>query len=624
MYFKLFYYKIMKFIKNKIYLLILILLTLYFFSLIFPDFIPFKNFLYSQETEEQVIKKVDLLLAQNNKSSAISLLLNSINKFPESTSIPYKLAEIFYNEKVYPLALKYYLTSYKRGKNDPIIYFYIGDCYAYLNKNKSALFWFYKSLKLNSAQPYTIYSIAWILLKNKEYKEAERLLKNAIKRFPNSGYLYGALAVLYANINKIELSRLYYEKAYSISGFQNSSVLLYNRGILEYSFGYYDNAYEYFKKAYDIGDLSEVPLAIGELEYLKGNFDVSLQYYKQSLKNLRSPLILYDLLYLWIYKGNYLKASEYFKKINNFQNNYWIYLYNLHINEYNYQFYTMKKDFYEIKLNYNKKQFYNKFSFNYYIDIIKDYFLKNTFKILAKIYSFSSIKKLSLYNKIEYYKTLKNIFKGISPLYKFYLNKQLYYSKEVSQNLLPQLYLEFIQYYSNKKDLKMFKYYENLFLNSYNKPFDNLNYFIYIEAKTSLYKKIDKNLYLQNLLKLLKISPLYFQFTDFYIPVKVIFKNFTDKKIKKNIVSYIKRKGFKIANSNNNQDYLFLLNIDYSSPYIIFNFTINPFYSSNKDIYTTTFGTTIDKINKDELNFFESLFENKWFFQNYNEMNFHF
>lgn len=602
-------------------------LFIYFLVLfIFNNLAVQQNLLFSQNTENDTLKKVELLLSQNNKSTAISILLNSIKKFPESTAIPYKLAEIFYDEKVYPLALKYYLLSFKRGRSDPVLFFYIGDCYAFTNNNKKAIKWFFKSLKLNPAQPYTIYSIAWILLKNKEYKNAEILLTDAINKFPNSGYLYGAMAVLYANMNKIKLSRLYYEKACSISGYTNSAVLFYNRGILEYSFGYYQNAYKYFKKAYEIGDLSEVPLALGELEYLKGNFNAAIEFYKQSLKKIRSPFILFDLFYLWIYKGNYQKVYDYFKKIINFQNNYWLYLYNLHKNEYYYQYFTMKKDFYEIKFNYDRKRFHPNFSIKYYLNIVNDYFLKNIFKIFSKIYSFTSIKKLSIYNKIEYYKTLKNIFKGISPLYKFYLDKQFHFSKQISKMLLPELYIEYIQYYSHKKKINKFKYYEDLFLNSFNDSFNNLNYFLYIEAKTNLYKNIDKKLYLSNLLKLLQLSPQYFIFTNFYIPVIVNFNNFDKKnnKIKKIMYSYLSKKGFKILKLAKNEDYLFIFDINLSSPYIIISFKINPSFIKNKELYSISFYTTFEKIKNDELNLFDKLFENKWFYENYNNSLFHF
>lgn len=592
----------------------LILLFLFFIS----NFIIFQNYFILANNEDSleendefinydevaIVEKAKYLVDAGNISEGLKLLLEGLKKYKKSKVIPKKLGEIFYNQQLYPLALKYFLLANKKGDNSFYLLSMIADTYAYLNEDNKALKWFEKSFSQYLYQPYNFYSYIWILLKLELYEIAKQKIDQFYDFFSGFSYLDSALAVLYANLGEYEKSKYYYKKVLNFPGSYQGTIY-YNWGILEYTFFNYNEAYSLFMKSYTNSDMPEAFLALGEIYLSALNFDLANSLFIAGLEKLQAPLILYNLFELNKLRGYHEKAIEYGDKIINYNNDNWIYRYNLNKSEHLANHYEFLYEYSKLKIKSLKTKFSNNIIKNIknYFQILKYKVNNFYFDIMKKFYNFKVLKKYNFeYAFIEYYKRLIKIYDWNKYFYLKYLNKLEYYFNKFYGNKTGTIYFYYLECADKFNNYKLFNKYENKFLETYDKNYEKSLYLNYLNLKVNLsYKNKDYNNYLNAIIKLISINYISIKNIDVPIIAKFQYFNLSKKEIsifnkyfyKKNFISANKIKKNKV-----DLNLIFVINIEKinNENYIVY--LINPFESKKIEI-------NLKDILKDNINIYE-------------------
>lgn len=493
--------------QKNIYILLLLLVLL--------SFLSFQN----QDNNETILSDVDILIKEGNYSKALSLLLAEFNKNPQSSAISEKIASIFFSQQVFDLALKYYLISYKNGIVDVQVIEKIGECYAYLNNNKKAIEYLKKAFFMGNSDPYYLYSLIWVLLKEKKFDEANSYLEFGNSMYPNLSYFVGAKALFYANTFDIEEARKEYEKAILLTA-SYSPIYFYNWGVMEFQLRNYAKAEELFLGAASFNNFGEAFLALGEISLGKADLNLAEKYFLRGKPLLKSPFILYDLIYLYGIKGEKDKLISVYKSIIKFPNKWWIYQYNLNLYEQLMNFYELENQYYKTLYNLEKKTFYSKTK-----DKIKSQYLAATYIIygfISKVkFKFYSILHLGSINKnietLNYYNVSR---KALSD-FRFIENKLILNEKETYTKITnKEGYIYNLYFAQNIKNRKEKIRLAQLFIEKADSSYERLDIINALELMAKANKgNIDT--YIEILGKIAKILPYYFNSSGLKIPVYI-------------------------------------------------------------------------------------------------------
>jgi hypothetical protein len=517
------------------------LLFLFIFS--FYLFFPLKIFAQDFENlnnlsieEFEILNKADEYIAGGNISEGLRLLFDGIKKYKKSYAIPKKLGEIFYKEELYPLALKYLKLAYNKGDKTPYLISLIADTFAYLNDDLNAIKWFEKSFKKDIYQPYNFYSYIWVLLKIEKYNLAKQKIDEYYDFFKGYSYLDSALAVLYANIGDYEKSKKYYQKVLSLSGNYNGTIL-YNWGILEYSFYNFDEAFSLFMKSYTNSDMPESFLALGSLLSSALKFDLAYSFFITGLEKLQAPLILYNLFDLNKLKGDFNKANNFALKILSFKNENWIYRYNLNKNEHLSNHYKFLIEHEKLKIKIEKALYKENLFDNLFkkLNLLKEFLNKKYYILMKRYYNIKSLKKHDFeFSYINYYKRLLEIFDWNKYIYKNILSKLENLYKKFFNDKTGTIYFLYLEYAHKFNDLNTFSYYENIFLQTYNKNYEKDLYLNYLFFKADInYKHKNYDKYFNAIFEILKIN--YLSLKNIDVPILANLQFFNLSKKEKNI-----------------------------------------------------------------------------------------
>lgn len=514
----------------------------YLFLLIFIICLNLFFSFQSEDEEEKIISNSELLIKEGNYSKALNILLSEFNKNNKSFKIAEKIASIFFSQQVYDLALKYYKIAYENGLKDVEILEKIGESYAYLNENKKAIEYLNTAFLQGNSDPYYLYSLIWVLLKEKKFNEAYSLLEFGNSMYPNLSYFIGARALYYANTFNIENARKDYEKVLILTA-SYSPIYFYNWGVMEYQLRNFDKAEALFSEAANFSNFGEAFLALGELNLTKAKIDIAEKYFLRGKPLLKSPFILYDMIYLYSIKGEKEKLQSVYKSIIKFPNKWWIYQYNLNLYEQMMNFYELETVYYRNLIQLEKKSFYLNFSSKF-----KSFFNILNYRILSLISSiklryYAIIHLMSINKNLEslnYYQISRKALSGFP-----FINKRLIlaersvYEKITTKNgYIYDLYLAQILKSKIKKEKLI-----DRFLQYADYKFEGLDILNALEIKAKLNKKnIEK--YIEIIGKIYEILPYYFNSSDMKIPIDIEFDG--KKENIKMIKSYLKVKGIVI------------------------------------------------------------------------------
>ncbi|HQM89494.1 MAG TPA: hypothetical protein PLI56_05110 [Exilispira sp.] len=495
--------------------------------------------------ESSVITESLSYLKEGNKSKALSLLLDALKKYPSSYEIPQAIGEIFFNSEVYDLALKYYQISYKNGNQKVEIIEKLGECNAFLNKNKKAIKYLALAFSMGNSDPYYLYSLIWILLKEKKFEQAQRYLDIGFSLYGDLSYFTGAQALLFANTFQIEKAREFYAKVLTETA-SYTPVYFYNWGVMEYEIKNYRDAEQLFHGAASFGGLAEAFLALGELELLKVDTKAAEAAFLKGKPSIKSPFILYDLLSLYGFLGNKSKIESIYRNIKKYPNQWWIYQYNLNLNEQMMNFYELEKNYLSTYIILESKTFYPEFTQKLGSKIKTLYF--KGLKLLSDLkFRYSSLMFLLSVDKkdepLTFYKTARNAVSGFKLIEKKLCRSEMEIFRKISPDTSSIYWLDLAKL-SSKKSKKL--QYIDLFLKNCDNEYDRMSILEALELKAKIFKK-NRNAYCDLLFQIASISTDYFNSNNIKIPVKFSYKE-KNKEIK-TLLKYFQTKGI-VADKN--------------------------------------------------------------------------
>ncbi|MFN3411214.1 MAG: tetratricopeptide repeat protein [Exilispira sp.] len=580
-----------KLISNQkliIFLSFLIVLIFFFFSFQ-KDYDNKTSSQYNSDDEDRIIVDSQQLIKEGNYSRALSILLGEFNKNNKSSKIPEQIASIFFSQQVYDLALKYFLISYKNGLKKVEIIEKIGESYAYLNNNKKAIEYLQLAFYNGNSDPYYLYSLIWVLLKEKKFEQAYALLELGESLYPNISYFIGAKALYYANIYDIEKARVEYEKALQLTA-SYSPLYFYNWGVMEFQLRNFSKAEELFLSASTFVNFGEAFFALGEIYLNKADLIKAEKYFLTGKPLLKSPFILYELIYLYALKGDKDKLISVYKSIKKYPNKWWIYQYNLNLYEQLMNYYQLESFYYEKLIQIEKKSFYlnNLKLLKSRLDIIYYNFLRIIanirFKYYASLHLANIDKKLE---RLNFYQVARKVLSSFPLIEKVLILKEKNIFESITLN---EGYIYYLYYAQKVNSKKLKNQYLDYFLKKADKNYEQLERITAFEIKAYMNRK-NINLYLNIISEIGKILPSYFSSSGLKIPVNI---KYTGEKDKIKIIKrYLKTKGF-ILNKKSN----FKINVDCSD---IYNFVTE--YNGNINFFSLTY----DDIIQDRISFYSNI-----------------
>lgn len=568
--------------QRKIILIILIILICF-------------NF-FSFQQQDDILNETEILIKEGNFSKALSILLTELSKNPDSSKIAEKAGSIFFSQQVYDLALKYYLLAYKNGEKDVPILEKIGESYAYLNENKKAINYLKQAFYMGNSDPYYLYSLIWLFLKEKKFDEAYTFLDIGNSIYPNLSYFTGAKALYYANTFDIENARKEYNKAL-LSTASYSPIYYYNWGVMEYQLRNFIDAEYLFSGAASFSNFGEAFLALGEISLNKADLNSAESYFLKGKPLLKSPFILYDLIYLYSLKGEKSKLISVYKSIMKFPNKWWVYQYNLNMNEQMTNFYELESFYFDNLKKLERKSFYPDYKSRIKSRIYSLYYSLLAFISRLKLRYYATLHLMNIDREKEsltFLQVTRKIITGFPFIEKNLLlkEKKLYEKITLKDGYIYELY--YSKLIKNKE--KKLRFIDD-FLRKSDAVYENLDILNALELKAKIYKKDNEN-YLKIIGQMVKIQPYYFNNCDLKIPANISFSG--DKKSIRIVKSYLKAKGV-VYNKNSslrlniNCADVYTFSIDYNEKSNFFSLTKEDVLTDRIPIYSNLLGILIDE-----------------------------
>jgi len=211
----------------------------------------------------------------NDKNKKIIMQL--IEKYPNSYYAHKMLAEIYEKEENYSIAAEEYMRALDGNRNDYNLYYKIANSLNNINKQEEAI----KTLNTLLKEKPDYYEASLLLIdilyEKENFKEAVTVCREALRYKPVDYELYYNLGMLYTRLNDFQNAKEYYEKAAKLN------TLLYNvkydLAQIALIYNELEEAEEYFMECINgecLEDGSYYYLAY--IEMLKGNKDKAINY----------------------------------------------------------------------------------------------------------------------------------------------------------------------------------------------------------------------------------------------------------------------------------------------------------------------------------------------------------
>lgn len=263
-------------IKNTYYGILPRIIT-YIISVILPFIIIFlerKGYNFSEYIYMAIAKICEIT---NNKKTAKRLLLNLVNKYPESYYGHKLLAEMYEKEGGLRKAVDEYVKVIDINKKDYNSYYKIAVLLNDFNKKDEAI---EMLTNLVNKKPdfYKASELLGTLLCDKEnFKEAINVYMNALRYNPNNYEIYYNLGIAYTRLNDFQNAKACYEKAAEINA------ILYNGkyclGMIALLYNDIDEAEEYFNEAIKSEDVEASSFYhLSRIAVLKGEKEKAINY----------------------------------------------------------------------------------------------------------------------------------------------------------------------------------------------------------------------------------------------------------------------------------------------------------------------------------------------------------
>jgi tetratricopeptide (TPR) repeat protein len=286
---------------------------------------------HAQQNADWYYGRAQAAIEGENYESAVRIIEEAKRLFPQNAELRLLLADLYYDEELYTLALEEYQGAGQLRGEEYLILVQISRCYGKLNQEQESIATLQRILELYPENITSIDDLGWMYFKTHQLEKGEQLLLEAIEHFGPDRGIYMTLGTLYSGLYDYENSKKFYLKAIddALEGedLYFASVAYYNLSLLEHSFYHYNSALRYTEESIQMVDRAPGHLARGELFQSRMDFKrASLEYQTAMVKD-STPLSKVNLALLYQKFGMLELARRYAEDVLDSQDLAWMYYY---------------------------------------------------------------------------------------------------------------------------------------------------------------------------------------------------------------------------------------------------------------------------------------------------------
>ncbi len=310
-------------------------------QLIFVILITLLSLFIHADEVDSLIDRVDIAVAENRYTQAITLLEEGKVSWPRDTRILIRAGKLYLEQKLYHLALAEFLKAGQFKPNNPYILFDIARAYSYLGSYNTAVDTLEEALDIveeGALRISIIDDLSWMYFKTHRMDEGIVLLENALQEQYNRGWAH-TLGTLYSGIYNADLAREWYlnsiEDALNAGDEFFASVAFYNLSILEQTFYQYDKAREYASRSLELRERTNGYIITGELEFMSWNLPDSIKAYRTAESMDETPLSRVNIAYFSRRIGRLDEAVRFINDVLAEDDESWMYSYGINTQRFN-------------------------------------------------------------------------------------------------------------------------------------------------------------------------------------------------------------------------------------------------------------------------------------------------
>ncbi len=286
---------------------------------------------HSQQNADWYYGRAQEAIEAENYETAVRIIEEGKQRFPRNAELRLLLADLYYDEELYNLALDEYKGAEQLHGEEYLTLLQISRCYGKLNREQESIATLERILELYPESVTSIDDLGWMYFKTHQLEKGEELLLQAIRRFGPDRGVYMTLGTLYSGMYDYENSKRFYleaiEDALTGEDLYFASIAYYNLSLLEHSFYNYNSALRYTEESIQIFDRAPPHLARGELFQSRLDFTRALSEYQTAMLKDTTPLSKVNLALLYQQFGMLELARRYAEEVLASPDRSWMYYY---------------------------------------------------------------------------------------------------------------------------------------------------------------------------------------------------------------------------------------------------------------------------------------------------------
>jgi len=271
------------------------------------------------ESLDSLTDRAKAAITQSALESAVKILKEAMTRYPASPQPHVALADLYYDNELYPLALEEYRAAESRGANDFTTLTQISRCYGKLNREKDSISYLTRILREFPDSADTADDLGWMYFKTHQLDKGEQVLLKEIDRVGLQRGMAMTLGTIYSGMNRYDKSREYYLKSINEAratgdhGF--AAIAYYNLSLLEHNFFRYNSALRFTDDSLSEEDRPSGHLARGELLEARMDFAGAEREYLDAYARDTTPLAKVNLANLYQGFGRLDLARRYGEEV---------------------------------------------------------------------------------------------------------------------------------------------------------------------------------------------------------------------------------------------------------------------------------------------------------------------
>ncbi|MDR3115466.1 MAG: tetratricopeptide repeat protein [Treponema sp.] len=246
---------------------------------------------------------------------AIELYTRGSALYPEESSFPWALGNLYFKRRLYGLAWDQYRKVEQNLPEDTEVLYQLSRTAGYLNNDRVSVGYLERVLRLDPDNKDAIGNLGWMYYKLHRLEEGRLLLESALDRFgPNPDFSM-TLGTIYSDMFRYDDAKYWYLEAIAGSEAMGAdlftAVANYNLSILETRFYHFDRALERTNASLLAQNRASGRLARGELFLRRMEFKQAFSDYQGAYEMDTSPLSKVNLAQSYQIAGRLEEARLY-------------------------------------------------------------------------------------------------------------------------------------------------------------------------------------------------------------------------------------------------------------------------------------------------------------------------